>query len=38
MNTQIIDRIKGYCTEVTKAQWEELVRVAEKQLGKRIID
>lgn len=25
-----IDRIKGYCCEVTQAQWEELVRVAHK--------
>ena len=30
MNTQIIDRIKEYCTEVTNAQWEELVRVADE--------
>jgi hypothetical protein len=25
-----IDMIKGYCTEVTQAQWEELVRVADE--------
>ena len=25
-----IERIKGYCTEVTQAQWEELVRVADE--------
>ena len=25
-----IDRIKGYCTEVNQAQWEELVRVADE--------
>lgn len=25
-----IERIKGYCTEVNQAQWEELVRVADE--------
>ena len=25
-----IERIKGYCTEVTREQWEELVRVADE--------
>ncbi len=27
---QAIERIKGYCTEVTQEQWEELVRVADE--------
>lgn len=27
---EAIERIKGYCTEVTQAQWEELVRVADE--------
>jgi len=30
MNTQAIDRIKGYCCEVTQEQWDELVRVADE--------
>jgi hypothetical protein len=30
MNTQAIERIKGYCCEVTQEQWEELVRVADE--------
>ena len=30
MNTQIIERIRGYCTEVNQSQWEELVRVADE--------
>jgi hypothetical protein len=28
MNTEAIERIKGYCCEVTRKQWDELVRVA----------
>jgi hypothetical protein len=30
MNTQAIERIKGYCCEVTQEQWDELVRVADE--------
>jgi len=30
MNTEAIDRIKGYCCEVTQEQWDELVRVADE--------
>jgi hypothetical protein len=30
MNTKAIERIKGYCCEVTQEQWNELVRVAEE--------
>jgi hypothetical protein len=30
MNTKAIERIKGYCCEVTQEQWEELVRVADE--------
>jgi hypothetical protein len=30
MNTKAIERIKDYCCEVTKEQWEELVRVADE--------
>lgn len=37
MNTQVIDRIKDYCTEVTSAQWEELVRVAD-EVGVNVYD
>lgn len=37
MNTQVIERIKGYCTEVTSAQWEELVRVAD-EVGVNVYD
>jgi hypothetical protein len=29
MNTQAIERINGYCCEVTQEQWEELVKVAD---------
>jgi hypothetical protein len=29
MNTKAIDRIKGFCCEVTQEQWKELVRVAD---------
>jgi hypothetical protein len=28
MNTEAIERIKGFCCEVTQEQWKELVRVA----------
>jgi len=30
MNTEAIERIKGYCCEVTQAQWDELVKVADE--------
>lgn len=30
MKTQAIERIRDYCTEVTQAQWEELVKVADE--------
>jgi hypothetical protein len=30
MNTQAIERIKGYCCKVNEEQWEELVRVADE--------
>ena len=30
MNTEAIERIKGYCCEVTQEQWDELVRVADE--------
>ena len=30
MNTEAIERIRGYCCEVTQAQWDELVRVADE--------
>jgi hypothetical protein len=30
MNTQAIERIRGYCCEVTHAQWDELVKVADE--------
>ena len=30
MNTQAIERIRGYCCEVTQTQWNELVRVADE--------
>jgi hypothetical protein len=30
MNMEAIERIKGFCCEVTQEQWEELVRVAEE--------
>jgi hypothetical protein len=29
MNTEAIDRIKGFCCEVDEEQWKELVRVAD---------
>jgi hypothetical protein len=29
MNTEAIERIKGFCCEVDEAQWKELVRVAD---------
>jgi hypothetical protein len=29
MNTEAIERIKGFCCEVKEAQWKELVRVAD---------
>jgi hypothetical protein len=37
MNTKAIERIKGYCCEVTEAQWKELVRVAD-EVGVRVGD
>jgi hypothetical protein len=30
MNTKAIERIKGYCCEVTQEQWDELVRVSDE--------
>jgi hypothetical protein len=30
MNTEAIERIRGYCCEVTQQQWDELVRVADE--------
>jgi hypothetical protein len=30
MNTEAIERIKGFCCEVTQEQWEELVKVADE--------
>jgi hypothetical protein len=30
MNTEAIERIRGYCCEVTQEQWYELVRVADE--------
>jgi len=30
MNTEAIERIRGYCCEVTQEQWDELVRVADE--------
>ena len=30
MNTKAIERIKGYCCEVTQEQWKELVRTADE--------
>jgi hypothetical protein len=30
MNTKAIERIKGYCCEVTQEQWDELVKVADE--------
>jgi hypothetical protein len=30
MNTEAIERIKGFCCEVTQEQWDELVRVADE--------
>jgi hypothetical protein len=30
MNREAIERIKGYCCEVTQEQWDELVRVADE--------
>jgi hypothetical protein len=30
MNTEAIERIKGYCCEVTQAQWDEMVKVADE--------
>jgi hypothetical protein len=30
MNTEAIERIRGYCCEVTQEQWNELVRVADE--------
>jgi hypothetical protein len=30
MNTEAIERIRGYCCEVTQVQWDELVRVADE--------
>jgi hypothetical protein len=35
MNTEAIERIKGYCCEVTQEQWDELVRVAD-EVGVRV--
>jgi hypothetical protein len=35
MNTEAIERIKGYCCEVTQEQWNELVRVAD-EVGVRV--
>lgn len=32
-----IERIKGYCCEVTQAQWEELVRVAD-EVGLQVLE
>jgi hypothetical protein len=34
MNTKAIERIKGYCCEVTQEQWDELVRVADEVAAK----
>ena len=35
MNTEAIERIKGFCCEVTQEQWDELVRVAD-ELGVKV--
>jgi hypothetical protein len=35
MNTEAIERIRGYCCEVTQEQWYELVRVAD-EVGVRV--